>query len=138
MTLVIDAAGLKVGRFATIAAKTALRGDDVVIVNCEQAVLTGRREVIYKKYHDQYTRGRNTKGPFQQRMADRFVRRIIRSMLPYETPRGRDAFRRVKCFIGNPHDAKAESIEAAHISQTKTTRFVTVKELCQMLGGRNE
>lgn len=134
--MIIDATDLKVGRIATVAAKLALRGEKVDIINVEKAIITGRKDVIVKKYRDQYERGRYTKGPFQPRMADRFVRRIIRSMLPYKNPRGKEALQRVMCHIGNPLGKEGETIKEAHISNSTTMKFVTVKEVCQLLGGR--
>lgn len=138
MKVIIDATGLKIGRLAQYAAKRALKGDKIDIINIEQAVMTGSRDAIMKKYGDQYTRGIYTKGPFQPRMADRFARRIIRGMLPYRTPRGREAFENIMCFIGNPRNETGEKYEQAALSTTTIQKFMTLKEICQLLGGRHE
>jgi large subunit ribosomal protein L13 len=135
--MIIDATNLKVGRIATVASKAALTGEKVDIINCEKAVLTGSKEYLLSKYQARHDRGGPEWGPFQPRMPDRFVRRIIRGMLPYKTPRGRDAFRRVMCYIGNPQGLEgAQSIKAADITLTETVKFLTVGELCGLLGGR--
>jgi len=136
MTLVIDATDLKVGRIGTVIAKAALKGQHVEIVNCEKAVFTGNRDNVIAKYQEQYQRGGPHWGPFQPRMPDRFVRRIFKSMLPVDTPRGKEAFKRVMCYIGNPENKPAVTIDAAHIKHSKTLRYVTVQEVCRVLGGR--
>lgn len=136
--MIIDATNLKVGRFATIAAKAALKGEDVVIVNCEKAILTGRKREVIDKFKQRRARGGPHWGPFFPRMPDRLVRRMIRGMLPTETERGREAFARVMCHIGNPNGVDAKTIADADISTSQTLKYITVGELCQELGGRYE
>ncbi len=138
MTLVIDASNLRAGRLAAVVAKKALLGEDIIIINSQDAVITGNKDFVVKKYRSQHERGRKTKGPFQPRMPDRFLRRIIRGMLPYKTDRGIRAYRRIKCFIGNPDGLKAVTLEQADISMSSTDRYVTIRQICQLLGGRNE
>ena len=81
----IDAAESIVGRVAVIAAKAALLGDKVHVVNCEKAVVSGRREAVLADadYHRSRP-GRPSKGPFIIRTTDRYVRRMISRMLPRE------------------------------------------------------
>lgn len=134
--MIIDATDLKVGRIATEAAKAALKGENVEIVNVEKAILTGNKKDVIAKYQQRYERRGPHWGPNQPRMPDRFVRRIIRGMLPTNTARGREAYKRVMCYIGNPEDKKAETITEAHISNSQTLRYITVHELCSVLGGR--
>ena len=43
-TKYIDADNLILGRMATTAAKSALAGENVVIVNCEKAIVTGKKD----------------------------------------------------------------------------------------------
>ena len=136
--MIIDATDLKVGRVATVAAKAALKGEQVTIVNCEKAVFTGKKTDVVEKYRARYQRGGPHWGPYQPRMADRFFRRIVRGMLPTQTERGKQAYKRVMCYIGNPNEEKAESIKDAHIDNSQTLKFVTVKEVCKELGGRHE
>ena len=48
--MIIDANNLILGRMATFIAKQALLGEDIKIVNCEKAVITGdRKEILLKK-----------------------------------------------------------------------------------------
>jgi len=83
--------------------------------------------------------GTPKKGPFLPRMPDRFVRRIIRGMLPREKLNGKNAFKNIMCYIGIPDqfkDAKIETIKLADISKTMSLNYVTINELCEHLGGK--
>src|SRR3989344_5768080 len=99
--MIIDATDLVVGRLATVAAKKALLGEKVEIVNCEKAVISGDPVHILEDW--KWKRGIGTyRGPYYGRLSDRIVRRMIRGMLPYKQPRGKAAFERIMCFRGVP------------------------------------
>ncbi len=135
--MIIDASNLIVGRMASIAAKKALLGEEVIVVNCEKAIMTGKKNEIIKRYHMRKELGQPTQGPFFPKRADMLVRRIIRGMVPRKRSRGREAFTKVKCFIGVPasmDSSKFETVENANISKTSTHYFITVKELCRLIG----
>ena len=102
---VIDASNHIMGRLSTHIAKELLGGEEIVIVNAEKVVITGRKEAIledYKQRRDRGVKGRNRRGPYYPRMPDRMLKRTIRGMLPYQEPRGRTAFRKLKVYIGVP------------------------------------
>ena len=46
--MIIDGTNLILGRIATFAAKKALEGEQVVIVNCESIVVTGGKKQTIK------------------------------------------------------------------------------------------
>ena len=133
---VIDVTNSIVGRFATVVAKRALQGEKIDLVNCEKAIITGDKVTIYKKYKEMDKRGNPLKGPFLPKMPDRFIRRIIRGMLPYKQEKGRIAFKNVMCHIEIPEKyskEKIEKIESASITKSKTFKYLTVAELCKLL-----
>lgn len=138
--IVIDATDLIVGRFATIAAKKALLGETITIVNCQDAVISGDKKKLFERYlYVVKTRGTHAKGPFYHRQPDRLVRRIIRGMLPHRQAKGKEAFKRIMCYIGVPPEfAQQErlSIEAAHIRKLPTLKYSYMKDLCKFLGGK--
>ncbi len=139
MKIVIDAQDLIVGRMATKAAKKALLGEEVVIVNCEQAVISGKKADIVAHYKNKFARGVHSHGPFFPRQPDRMVRRIVRGMLPWKRAKGREAFKRVMCYIGVPEEFKTMKIETmkeAHVNRLQTMRMMKVKELCSLMGAR--
>ena len=136
--MIINAENLILGRFATVAAKKALMGEKVVIVNCEKAMITGDKYKIFSSYKERKDRG-TFKGPFMPRLADRFVKRAIRGMLPYKQPKGKVAFDNIKCHIGVPKSVEGkefEKIANAEISRLTTQKYVAVREVCKNLGAK--
>ncbi|RME31999.1 50S ribosomal protein L13 [Candidatus Woesearchaeota archaeon] len=135
----IDATGLIAGRLASYAAKQALLGKTVMIINAEKAVISGdvRRTINEAKYK-KFVRGVPRKGPYYSKMPDRYLRRIIRGMLP-KTVRGRTAFGRIKCFIGTPAEIGGEAITLpeANASKLPNLQRITIGKLCTELGGKH-
>ena len=135
--IIIDAKDMIVGRVATVAAKKALQGAEVAIINSEQAVFTGNKKRIVTDWQEKYAMGVPRKGPFINRMPDRFLRRVIRGMLPYKKPRGAEAYKRIMCYLGEPKGLKGEKmvIQEASVDKLPTMKYLTVDELCKKLGG---
>ncbi len=89
--LIIDAKDAVAGRLASFVAKEALKGKKVVIVNAEKAIITGNREKIIEKYRQLRDMGSTSmKTPRIPRLPDRFLKRIIRGMLPHKKARGKE------------------------------------------------
>ncbi len=122
---VIDAAGKPLGRVATVAA-TLLRGkhkttfvphvdcgDNVIIINCDKAVLTGRKlEQKYYRHHSGYIGGlkevqyktlMNERSDFAMEVA-------VKGMIP-DTVIGRKALTRLHCYKGAEHNNAAQKPE---------------------------
>ena len=138
--MIIDATNLILGRIATMAAKKALLGEKIDIINCEKAIITGDPKKIYEGYKQKIDRGIPLKGPYFQKMPDKFVKRTIRGMLPYKQEKGRKAYNNIKCHIGVPEnlkDQKAETIESAHLKKLPNIKFMKVKVLCKLLGAKH-
>ncbi len=136
--MIIDAKEMILGRLGTYAAKQALLGEEVIIVNSDQVVITGNKASVFADYKNRMDRG-TFKGPFIFRRSDMFVKRSIRNMVGYKTPRGREALKRIKCFVGVPSslkEAKMETIEGANIIKVPNLNYVTVKDICKHLGGK--
>lgn len=137
--IVIDGKDLIVGRVATFAAKKALLGETIKIVNCEQMLVTGNKTFLNKESHRRRVQGTWSKGPFYFRMPDRYVRRIVRGMIPYKTVRGAEAYSRVLCYVGLPDEYKNEksiTIEAAHIKKVPNLKYMTVGEISKLMGAK--
>jgi large subunit ribosomal protein L13 len=138
--MIIDAENMILGRFATFVAKKALLGEKIDIVNCEKAVITGGKKYLFKDYKQRNERGpRPTKGPFMPKMPDRFVRRTIRGMLPYKQEKGKNAFKRIMCYIGVPDDFKDKKIEKMEnfsVSNLGNLKYMTVDSICRSMKER--
>lgn len=137
--MIIDATDAILGRIATVAAKKALLGEKVDIVNCEKAVVTGSRDQILARFKQKKDFGIPLKGPYYPRMPDRMVRRAVRGMLPFKKEKGRKAFDRVMCYIGVPDkmkDQKAEKIKEADVSKMPSLKYVYIKDISKHLGAK--
>ncbi|MCG3253953.1 MAG: 50S ribosomal protein L13 [Candidatus Heimdallarchaeota archaeon] len=136
---VVDAEGAILGRLASKVAKRLLSGEIVDIVNVEKIVISGKPASVIKEYKaklDIRSKYNPLRGPFHYRIPDRFVRRVIRGMLPYKRPKGKNAFHRLKCHISIPKEfEKAKLIKIPEADSTKlTVKRISVGELCKQLG----
>jgi large subunit ribosomal protein L13 len=135
--VVIDATNLILGRLSAKAAKQALQGEAVTVVNCENAVITGNRKQLLENYAKKFDVGQVNQGPYFPRRPDMLVRRTIRGMLPRKKPKGRAAFARVECYIGLPPQIRQEEIKTvpeASLGRIKKAAHMKVSELCKHLG----
>ncbi len=132
---VIDASDTILGRLATQVAKKALKGEEVVIVNSEKAVISGKKNYIFNKYLERRNRGTPQKGPFYPSRPDMIVRRTIRNMLPHKTERGRKALKNVNVFISVPEEFKKTDIKKIGKEASKLKcGYVYIEELSKYLG----
>jgi large subunit ribosomal protein L13 len=135
---VIDAANTLVGRMATHAARAAMHGKTVRIVNCEQAAISGSKRFLVKEWVRRYKQGVPAHGPFVHRQPDRIVRRIVRGMLAHHNPRGRDAYARVLCYIGVPAELKDKEmvrLPEASVDTLPSGKYLTIAQLSKEIGG---
>ena len=139
MKMIIDATNLIVGRLGSVVAKKALLGEKIDIINAEQAVITGRKSVVLDKFKQRVKRGTWAKGPHYIRSSDRLLKRMIRNMLPYKQPKGRVAFKRIKCWVGMPDefkDKKIEQIPNAGVSKLPNLNYVPLSRVSKELSGK--
>jgi len=133
---VINAEGLILGRMTSIIAKRLLNGEEIVIVNAEKAVLSGKKKSKVAEAKEFLEVGSPKMGPFHPRRPDRIVRRTVRGMLPYRQPKGKQAYKRLKVFIGLPEEFKDQKMETIEAAQAKklTCPYFTIGELAKELG----
>ncbi len=136
---IIDATDNILGRLSSHVAKMLLNGEEVIIINAEKAVVTGNKEFILNDYLEKWQRGSVRKGPHYPRMPDRILRRTVRGMLPFKTSHGREAYKRLKVFIGKPDnidESKIEKIDDA--IYRKIRNKITLGEISRNLGAKFE
>ena len=136
---VFDAKNMILGRLASVVAKELLSGKDVYIVNAESAVISGSKKVIKEKYKtrlDLQEKENPEHSPYWSRRPDMLVKRVVRGMLPYRMPRGKEAFRRLKVFMGVPEELKGVKPVDLNIKDPKSiySGYITVAELSKLLG----
>jgi len=141
-TVIIDASNLVLGRLASIVAKRLLSGESVVVVNAEKAVVTGARSSIFADAHAKLeirTLGSKKKSPKHPRRPDGIVRRTVRGMLPRDKQRGKDAFSRLRVYIGVPEDVDTTKVLRTKAAESRSmTRPTTVGEIAQSIGWKPE
>lgn len=122
---VINADGIAVGRIGSFAAKEALKGEEIVIVNCKNAIITGNKEMILRQFLEKRGKvGSVQKGPKYSRLAYRIVKRTLRGMLPnHRFGRGREAWKRIMCFQDIPEKyANEKMVQLDKKSKLKFSR----------------
>ena len=126
---VIDGKNAVLGRLASYAAKESLKGEEVKIINCEQVIITGSRKFIEKDFQEKREKiGSGQKGPKISRASEKIVKRAIRGMLPdHREGRGREAFKRIRCYVGIPQEFK-DSNKITFNNEDKL-KYIRVKEI---------
>ncbi len=130
--MIIDARNLIYGRLASTVAKQALEGEQVIIVNIEQSIISGA-----KRYNiNLFVRRRERTRVKYPRSPDRVFRRSVRGMLKYNRDRGEAAYKRVKVFIGVPDEyaSKAQTIDEINYTKLKLPKYQRLGEICKELG----
>ncbi|MBI2572595.1 50S ribosomal protein L13 [Candidatus Woesearchaeota archaeon] len=137
---IYNAEGMIIGRLATLVAKDALLGEEVRIINCEKALISGAKEnTLAREKQRRLRKGYPLKAQTISRLADRHVRRTVRGMLPWKFTRGREAYKRVLCYIGVPAEFEGKTtIPTPKASSDKlpTLKYITIGEMCKRLGAK--
>ncbi|HDN68763.1 50S ribosomal protein L13 [ANME-1 cluster archaeon ex4572_4] len=139
---IINGEGQILGRLASEVAKRLLKeeGKRIAIVNAEQVVVSGSKVSVFKEYKQRKDRGSREQGPYFPKMPDRIVKRTIRGMLPYKRARGRDAFSRLRVYLGVPEECekmrqeKMKQFKNASSERLSVAKFVTLEEVSKKLG----
>jgi large subunit ribosomal protein L13 len=127
--IVIDGKNAILGRLGSYAAKQALKGEEIRIVNCEEIIITGSKKSIAKEFWETKGRvGRGQKGPKISRDIEKMVKRAIRGMLPdHRWGRGKEALERIKVYKGLPKEF--ENVKKISAGKEKGDKFVRIKEI---------
>ena len=127
--IIIDGKGAVLGRLASFAAKEAMKGEEIAVVNCDEIIITGNKKDIRQDFeHRKKWVGSTQKGPKNSLIPSRIVKKTIRGMLPNvrRSGRGRDAIKRVKCYGEIPREF--ESAKKVHLKADKN-KFMMMKEI---------
>ena len=132
----INADGLILGRMASKVAKKLLNGEKVIIVNAEKAVISGKKKSKVAEAKEFLEVGAPMRGPFHYRRPDRIMRKTVRGMLPFKQPKGKNAYKKLKVFMGVPEDLKDQKMDTlteAQATKLKGPHF-TLAELAKEVG----
>jgi large subunit ribosomal protein L13 len=133
---ILDATDCTLGRMSTIAARILSGknkpsftpsvdvGDFVVVVNCEKAKLTGRKESdkLYR-WHTGYPGGFRERAAGKLRADNpvRMVEEAIRGMLP-KTRLGRAMGKKLKVYTGPQHPHSAQNPQPVDLADARRSR----------------
>ena len=136
-SVIIDAKGLILGRMASNVAKRLLEGETVVILNAEKAAISGKKQHIVTDAKTFLEVGHPRKGPYHPRRPDKIVSRTIRGMLPRRKPKGIQAFKRLRVYLGVPVEFEGKNIQTITEATTGKLKspYITVGELAKEIGG---
>ena len=132
----INADGLILGRMASKVAKRLLNGEELIIVNAEKIVLSGKKKSKVAEAKEFLEVGAPERGPFHYRRPDRIVKKTVRGMLPFKQPKGKNAYKKLKVFMGVPQDLKDQRMDTfteAQATKLKGPHF-TLAELAKEIG----
>ena len=134
---VIDASNAVAGRLATEVVKMLLKGEQVSIVNAEQAVISGDPVYMEKLFKEKYKRGDPYHGPFFPKQPDRILKRIVRGMLPYKKPVGRNALKRLRVYISVPEELRSQEARRLKGAENRLEcKWSSLGELSVKMGGK--
>merc|ERR1719273_786552 len=134
MPKVIDGKGHVFGRLASVVAKQLLQGEKLVVVRCEQIVLSGsffRQKLRWRSALRKRMNTNPRRGPFHFRSPSRSFFRAVRGMIKHKTQRGDDALANLKVFEGVPdnyQNTKYWKVRHAH----SVNRFATCRKSCTL------
>jgi large subunit ribosomal protein L13 len=132
----VNAEGLIVGRMCSKVAKRLLNGEQVIILNAEKAVFSGKKKSKVMEAKQFLEVGAPRRGPFHYRRPDRFLRKTVRGMLPFKQPKGKSAYKRLKVFMGIPMELEGQNMitfAEAYSADLRGPHF-TLAEMARELG----
>jgi large subunit ribosomal protein L13 len=133
---VVNGEGLILGRMCSKIAKRLLNGEEIIVVNAEKIIISGKKKSKVAEAHKFLEVGAPERGPFHSRRPDRIVRKTVRGMVPWKQPKGKLAYKRLKVYLGVPEelkDQKMETIDQANASKLTGPHF-TLGELAIEIG----
>jgi large subunit ribosomal protein L13 len=121
---------------ASKVAKHLLNGDEITILNAEKAILSGRKKSKVAEAKEFLEVGAPERGPFHYRRPDRIVKKTVRGMVPFKQPKGKNALKRLKVYMGVPKDFR--DLELIAFDEARATKLkgphITLAELAREVG----
>ena len=101
--IIVNGKDAILGRMGSYVSKELLKGNSIDIINSEEVVISGKKEYMIEKIKRKRRMGQGSslKGPRYIRREDMLLKRMIRGMLPWDRQKGRDAYKRLRCYIGD-------------------------------------
>merc|ERR1719204_59891 len=101
------------GRLASVVAKSLLQGDHIVVLRCEEIVLSGsffRQKLRWRRKLRKRMNTNPRRGPFHFRSPSQSFFRCVRGMVRHKTKRGEIALSHLKVFEGVPAEYQKKKV----------------------------
>jgi large subunit ribosomal protein L13 len=137
--LLIDATSHIAGRLASIVAKLILEGKQVVIINAEKSLISGRRNSVILEWLKKLEVSSITNpkhGPFHPRTPNGILTRMIRGMIPRRKPKGKNAMKKLRVYTGTPEKYLQINKIVYDIAKAKkpTPYYISLAEIASRIG----
>lgn len=109
--VIVDGTNQIAGRLCSHVAKMLINGSRVSIVNSENIMFSGSKDMIIEEYRKflEIASITNPKfGPFHPRRPDTMISKMVRGMLPKNKPSGELALKRLRAYLGVPNELKSK------------------------------
>ena len=129
-TINLEGKDAVLGRLGSYVAKELLKGNSVNIINSEEVIISGKIDSFVERIKVLRRKGRggSLKGPKYNRRADLLLKRMIRGMLPWDKPKGRAAYKQLKCFVGETVIEEEKLGEIKQLNHKKPMKYFKLKE----------
>ncbi|MCE5213207.1 MAG: 50S ribosomal protein L13 [Methanobacterium sp.] len=139
--MIIDGEGLVLGRLASKVSKKLLQGEDITVLNADKIVISGNKDWAYQRYKQRIDRASISNprrmGPKYPRRPDDIFRRTVRGMLPYKKPRGREAFKSLKVYVGIPKELEnKEALKPLEAQPKNIVKSIELGKVSHLLGSK--
>ncbi len=138
-TIYVDASGQIAGRMCSKVALELLSGKRVVVLNAENALVSGRASSVYRQWQARleiYSHVNPIYGPIHPRRPDNILRRMVRGMVPKTKAKGVSAMSRLRVYMGVP--TKYAGVKASKFDDALATRplpsYTTIAEIAKNIG----
>jgi large subunit ribosomal protein L13 len=138
-TIYVDASNQIAGRLSSKVAKLLISGKRVVVVNAEKSLISGNRTSVVNQWKERLelsSRVNPINGPIHPRRPDNILKRMVRGMVPRKKPKGAEAMKRLRVYIGVPSDVDAKKL--TQFDDASASRpipvYVTMNDLSKSLG----
>ncbi|MGA2198445.1 MAG: 50S ribosomal protein L13 [Nitrososphaerales archaeon] len=138
-TIYVDASGQIAGRMCSKVALELLSGKRVVVLNAENALVSGRSSSVFRQWQARleiYSHVNPIYGPIHPRRPDNILRRMVRGMVPKTKAKGTSAMGRLRIYMGIPE--KYAGVKTSKFEDALATRplpsYTTIAEIAKNIG----
>ncbi len=133
MKIIINGEQGVLGRVCSYAAKQALSGNEIVVVNSEKVIVSGSKKNVLERYRQKTSRGGHSlKGPKVSKQSFKLVKKAIIGMIPdHREGFGKQVSGRIKCYNGIPKEFEREKMVS--FKSGKLDRYIEVGEISKLI-----